>query len=339
MSKIAVTGDLHLKVWSDTEFDENGIPLRLKEILNSFQQICKYCIKNSINKIIIAGDINDKKNIIDVVAFTEFKKLITNYSNLEFIIIHGNHDASQNNEYSSAIEIFNEHDNVTTIKETIEIDGIRYIPFSKHIREDIDKSNPCDLQIGHFGISDACLSSGISIRQDISSIGLKKFKLSILGHYHKPQEIRDNTIIYVGSPIQLRRDEVEEEKRFIVVDTETLKWESIPITGYRKYYRIILDDEKKVQESMERAKKLQEEGNYVILVNELKYAPAEVPESVVYIDNFREEKQIRGINVSMGLEEQMKKYLEIKNISPDQKEKYIKIGNKVLSEESSKTRR
>jgi len=337
MTKIAITADIHLRMWPDTEFSDEGIPKRLIEILDALEQVCVYSVQNGINTIVIAGDVNDLKNVAHVTAWVEFKNLLRKYPQLQFIILHGNHDRSQQDLNRSSVQLLDDLENVRTVVRREEVDLITFIPHSKHIAEDVRNSGPSKLMVGHFGLSDASLSNGMSIRSDLNSGTLtEKFDLTILGHYHKPQEIRNNKVIYVGSPIQLRRDEVNEEKRFIVVDKETLEWESIPLVGARRYYRLVIAKKDEVKKIMEEAKKLREDGNYVILVNELKYAPTEIPEDVVFIDNYQEESQMRGITMGMGMEDQMKRYMEMKNIDPVEQDEYMKVGQGILeaSEES-----
>ena len=119
---------------------------------------------------------------------------------------------------------------------------VMFIPYSYDMVDTV-KNNSARILISHFGLNEGILNSGISIVADISLADLVgKYDLVILGHYHKPQEIiRDDIkLYYVGSPIQLDWGEKGDEKRFLVVDTDTLDVKSIPTTAYRKYIEIDL---------------------------------------------------------------------------------------------------
>ena len=320
--KFICTADIHLKRWDDKKFTDSGIPLRLEEILNAFENMCKYALENGISNIKIAGDINHLKNVVHVDAFVLFQKLLENYTGIFFDILHGNHDSAPGTDIRSAIELFKGIPNVRVITEELREEGISYIPFSNNMVEQIDNSEPNKILISHMGLGDAQLSSGASIKERIGSNNLRKFDLVLLGHYHKPQQL--NHVYYVGSPIQMRRDEAGEEKRFLVVDTETLKVESIPTTGYRTYHELIIEKQEDVETIVEQAKVLQSEGNYV-RVRRKTQDKISVPKDIVIIDDYQEEYQNRGLTTSMALTEQMKKYLEISRIPEAEWQEYIDV--------------
>lgn len=67
---------------------------------------------------------------------------------------------------------------------------------------------------------------------DITGLG---FGAAILGHVHKPQELStDPLVAYTGSPECITQGEAGEEKRYLILDTETMTTESIP-TPYRRH--------------------------------------------------------------------------------------------------------
>ena len=166
MGKRIITADLHLKNWSDKEYTEEGTPLRLMEILSVFNSMCEYAIKNEIDNIIVAGDINDTKSIVHVQAFSLFKKLLENYPGIHFDFIHGNHDAATGGGTNdkSAINLLTGPENVHIMLEPEVRDNITFVPWSKQMVDWIVDADPTDILITHVGLSDATLSSGISIR-------------------------------------------------------------------------------------------------------------------------------------------------------------------------------
>ena len=333
-----ITSDLHVHWYNDNEYID-GVPLKLKEILDVVIQICDYAINNNIKKIIIAGDIGEKKNIVDTRAFVRLQEIFNSYPSLHFVLLGGNHDISNRSDYISSVQLFNGLDNITTITKPQIIDGIYYVPYTNTMIDDIVNFNEHEkapILVSHLGLSDAILSSGISLQSRLKSSDLNKFSLVFLGHFHMPQFI--NNVWYCGSPVPLRADE-KEDKRFLVVDSETLEVESIPTTGYRRYHEFVITDDN-VEDALEilkQAESLKENGHHIKIKKEVQEIPSEVLEevsdSLVIVDAYEPEIEIRGISTDMSMKDQMLKYLEIQNIPKDSHEKYLKIGLEVLGNE------
>lgn len=329
------TADVHLKMWSDKEYTDDGLPLKLKEILDAVEQMCVYAEKNNIENIIIGGDLNDTKGIASVRAFVLFKQLVSKHPDIHFYILHGNHDAvaSEYQNVESAVQLVDGYDNVTTITSTHVVDNLLFIPYSKTIGEEISNSDATrqNILISHFGLNEATLSSGISIKSSISARHLEKFNLVLLGHYHKPQKIVSGNvnIYYVGSPIAIRRDEAGEVKRFLVVDSDTCEVVEVPTEGYRKYYEFVLNEDSDINAIKEEIKRYKEEGHHVVLKNMMANIPdklQDVVENVQYVDLYEPDITIRGITAAMTIEEQLKKYIEIESVPEEKQETYLKIG-------------
>ena len=209
--KFIATSDWHMKLWPDSEVTVDNIPKRLDELLSAVTQICDYARANNIKLIVVAGDTNDKKHILDVKAFTRLKRVLESYPDLDFVFLHGNHDSTARIDYDSAVELLTNNQNISCVLSSPEVSediGALYLPYSKEMSDHISESESVNILIGHFGVNEAQLSNGHSIKTSISARDLSKFKLVLLGHYHKPQQL-DN-IWYMGSLIQLRRDETGE---------------------------------------------------------------------------------------------------------------------------------
>ena len=333
--KYVVTADIHLKNWSDKEFDEDGNPIKLIEILNAFKSICDYAKKNKIKHVIVAGDVNDTKEVASVNAFVQFKKILEDYADLNFYILHGNHDAVTKENNKSAIQLLDGPENVITILETRTdlLKDIIFVPYSENMVEDISEAEPCKVMIGHLGLSEGQLSSGISLQTPIQLNHLKKFGVVLLGHYHKPQHLKNT--YYCGSLIPLRRDEMHDEKRFLVLDTETLDIKSIPITCYRKYVEFIITNESDNKELLQQIQKAKENGDHIIIKKDVKVMPPDFFDltDIHVIDTYEEEYQIRGIRSSMEFADQLTKYMEIEEIPESDMERYLHTVVKALDAE------
>lgn len=332
-----IVGDVHLKTYSDS---------KEVDIFKSIEFILEYALFKSERNLIILGDINDTKSMLSVKPFIEFYNILKLNNNINFFIISGNHDIvgidESKNEYMTAIELFKDISNVKIITKPclLNIEGYKclFLPFDKE--ENIREFLSCDADVcfGHLGISEAVLSSGISIISSFNASDFSKYKLVFLGHYHKPQELytESSSIIYVGSIIPLRRDEIYDEKRFIILKSN-FEYEFVPITSYKRYYELIVDKDYNEDDLIEKIKKLS--TDYKVIVKFL------VPYSKELLSKLNElnisvidlvEKQIvsRGIFSNMSIEEQMRKYLDYMSVSDELKEIYIQEGIKVIREES-----
>ncbi len=158
-----------------------------------------------------------------------------------------------------------------------------------------------------------------------------KYDLVLLGHYHKPQEIigADTKLFYVGSPIQLDWGEKGDEKRFLVVDTDTLDVQSIPTTGYKKYIEFEINSSNK-SEVLEAAKEANDKGHH-IKVLKTDNVSIESDEFRI-IDKTERDITNRGIDSSMSMQDKHTKYLSIKEIDDAEHNEYLKEALEILEE-------
>ena len=332
MKKFLFTSDLHLKNWNDKSYTDEGLPLKLQEILNVVEDMCEYAKENEIENIIIAGDINDTKGTVNVRSFLRLQNLLMKYTEINFFIIPGNHDYTGKGSNDFAVELLKGPENVHVITKKLEMKNITFLPWrSEGLKEEIRECSENRILISHFGLNEASLSNGISLRSGITTKDLKKFELVLLGHYHMPQQVEN--VWYAGSPIPLRRDEINEEKRFLLVSSEDdeLVVESIPSKGYRQFFQFVIDEDTDIEKLKKEIEKAKEDGHHVIIKSNLKNIPTDISsiKDTQLIDEYEEEFIARGINSTMKIDEQMVKYLEIEEIKDS--EEYIKIGLEVIN--------
>lgn len=310
-------------MWNDKQTVEGNIPKRLSEIYSTINQMCQFATQNNINQVIVAGDVNDTKNVVNALSFILLKEILESFSSIDFHIIHGNHDSTARIDQHSAIELLRNETNIYCyVSEPHIMDDIVLVPYRKDLVETIESLGDHKVLVSHFGVNEARLSNGESIRSTIGLKSLRKFDKVILGHYHKPQELEN--VWYCGSPIQMRRDEIGEEKRFLVLDTDTLEIESIPTQGYRKYFELIIDNDSDVKEIMKQYESLKDDGHYVH-IRKTTAEKVALPPEIVIIEDFEEEYRSRGINTAMSLTDQMKRWLEIQQVDDTESEEYINV--------------
>jgi DNA repair exonuclease SbcCD nuclease subunit len=300
--------------------------------------MCEYAVANKIPNIIIGGDLNDTKGVVNARSFILFQNIIDNYQNINFIMIPGNHDATMRVSEEWAIELIKGNNVTIYTKPTVD-DIITYIPWSADdLLTSIQESEPNKILISHLGLNEAHMPSGISLRSSIRLNHLKHFDLVLLGHYHSPQHL-ENTY-YVGSPIPLRRDEVKDIKRFLSIDAEgdTIDVKSIETTGYRRYIEIIIDEDSDPDDIKNNIIKQKDNNNFVVVRNnckeistDLQLLISNVPK-IQFVNQYQDEFNIRGITAGMVLEEQMAKFLEIEAVDKNEHEQYIKVGLSALGD-------
>lgn len=328
MSKKIFTADLHLQPFSnDTVELENGIRLKLQELLNSIRQMLEYAIKNKIDTVIIGGDIGHLRSTVHTRPFSLFKQLLEEYKDdIRYKMISGNHDGHPNFPEESCVSLFKGFDYIDVFFEPTVENNITYIPDGINMLEDIRNAEPNDILVSHFPLSEAATDSGLKITTKFSKKDLKKFKLVLIGDYHTQQNI--DHIYYPGTLIPMNKGE-KGPKGFLVFDDESLDVEFVEVTGFRKYIDIEITEKTDTKELKQILNEAKESNDFITVRNTLEKIPSSIKtliKDVPVIEEYEPEEILRGITSSMQLGEQMKKYLEIENISEELREKYLNIG-------------
>jgi DNA repair exonuclease SbcCD nuclease subunit len=332
----AAIGDVHLSGFQSDMLDDSGLPLRLSLIIKTLDFIAQECRKRNITHADIVGDLINDKAIIFTIAQDVFKEFLKRNPDIEFVIISGNHDMSSTGDIQrSAIGVFSEYSNVKTVMYEPAIQGnITYVPYTKDFLTVLkglqSSAQPTDILISHLGLNEAMLQSGLSRIDKVTLRDICGYKLSILGHYHKPQELTygESRVYYPGSIIHKDWNDKNESKRFLIYDTETLEVESIPITGFRQYKEYIIDGSVPAQEILAKAEEDKKNGHTVRVRNKTKEKIKEESSEIQILQEEDIDITNRGIAVTQTTEEQLKKYLEIKNIPESERQEYLDILHK-----------
>ena len=326
--KFAFIADPHLSRYGQDKIeDETNLPERLHSIKNALYEVGDYCYENDIETIIIGGDLYHNKSIIYAIAQDLILDFFEQYKDLEFWILDGNHDLSgKGANVVSALRPIVKCPNVEWVTQTpVGNDHFICIPYSHDVVNQV-KTNKNKILISHFGLSEGVLNSGMSIVSDISIKDLVgKYELVLLGHYHKPQEIiRDDIrIYYVGSLIQLDWGEKGEEKRFLVVDTDTLHVDSILISKYRKHIEIEIDSTN-IDTALKYAQQAKDDGHHVKILMKEKIDLTGIKDNFHIVDKTESDITDRGISSSMTQEDRIHRYVEIKEIPETYRDVYAK---------------
>jgi len=337
--KLAITADIHFSAYAQDQLIE-GRPERLNSLYKTLNNMVSECKKQDVNTICLAGDLLHNKSIIHTTGQDRLLAFIEEHQDIHFYAIDGNHDLSgKGTDSVSALKSLEPYKHVTWVSHQSKGQKYKYIddgrvallPYYPGMQESI-KEIKSDILISHFGLSEAMLSSGISIQSNIKASDLKRFKLVVLGHYHLPQAMVSGKthMYYTGSPIQLDWGEKNEEKRFLIIDTkDPHNVESIPTLGYMKYLEFKLDAKNK-SEKIEEAKSLRNDGHHVKLVTTEKLEVTEDMKDIGIVSNVEEDITNRGITSDMDEMQLHGKYLEIKEIPEDEHEAYLNTAKRII---------
>jgi len=328
--KRIITADTHLSIYGNDKLKE-GISERLYDIFSMLKVIAQYALEHRITEINIIGDVFNDKDIIYTKSMVLLTTFLEKYRNLNFVLLTGNHDLDNTSEDQVSILQSIDYENVTCIIAPVTFNNITYIPYSRNVVKDVETAEPNDILISHFGLNEGVLNSGISMISDIGIKQLKNFKLVLLGHYHKPQQMTNGVtnLWYTGSPIQKDWGEKHDEKRFLVLDDVTLEVESIPLKGYTKYIELVIEEDSDVKEIIEKSKELRSEGHHVRVRNKGKKGVE--ADDIQIINEVEEDITNRGIDLSMSLTEKAQKYMEIKEIPEEEHKKYMTVLKQTLN--------
>ena len=195
------------------------------------------------------------------------------------------------------------------------------------------KSGKSKILIAHLGLNEGVLNSGQSIVAELKLKDLvHRYELVLLGHYHTPQEISNENIrvFYAGSLIHLDWKDKNEEKRFLVVDTDTLEVTSVPTTGYKKYIELKITRDNK-QDIIQQANKLKDLGHSIHIRKDIDVDTKDIEGDFLIVDRTEKDITNRGINTSMSELEIINKYMDIKQIPKEDQEFYRVVAMDIIS--------
>ncbi len=337
MKRIAI-GDLHISGFQTDKICNDNLPERLSSIMASLEAVTEVAASRQINQIDVLGDINNDKSIIYTVALSALTKFFQSHNDLHFTLISGNHDMSSTGDtQKSSIEAFYGFPNVTIYPyDPVVVDNITYVPWSNDFMETLSHLQKTDILISHFGLNEAVMQSGISKVDKMRLSDLKGWKLVLLGHYHKPQDLHNNEtrVYYTGSLAQRDWNDKNEQKRILIYDTETLEVESVDIHGTKSFREFIITENQNAEEIIKQAREAAKAGETVRINNKSGQKLENIADMIV-IDHTEVDVTNRGINVLQTREEQLRNYLKIKEIPEAEHSEYMSILEKysIVAEE------
>ena len=259
--KICTSADIHIGYTTYGTIDpQTGLNTRVLNALNSLDEMINYCINNSIEYLIIAGDAY-KNNMPSPTLQKEFDKRIKRAAdnNIKIYIMDGNHDVSMLKTANSALKTFDTLGvkNVFHSKnlKLYDIGDLQILMMPTYCNQELTEqilSKPLEkptLVVMHGTIKGAMLNDWL-IEQNELAIDIDTLKKDniigvVLGHLHKHQILnKDPLIYYTGSLQRIDFTEENQEKGFVVLtydtDNKNLDYEFIEVPS-QTFHTIKLD--------------------------------------------------------------------------------------------------
>lgn len=241
--KICLIGDLHFGVRKNSEIFLDSQVRFIKD------QFVPYLKENNIKDIFILGDLFDNRSSTNTKVMNSvydiFDKHLIDF-NIRMII--GNHDCYFNSTVEiNSLKFLEKFKNVKLIEkieeETIEDKKIVMVPWItdniSFIRE-FSQLSACDICLGHFNIQGFHYNKFKKSEDGIQGGIFSKCKKVFTGHFHirNSQTILGSEIIYTGSPFQLTRNDIDEARGFVILDTSNLEYKHVDNEVSLKYIKL-----------------------------------------------------------------------------------------------------
>ena len=252
-----------------------GMNSRLVDIIGALDQIYVYANENHL-PVVCGGDIFQVKNAANVLSFNEVNKIFHHRSGYiqpgeSDILCVGNHDEATHDGKRHALEPFSKLPGfcvplssdpmlVSWDKHKVIFVIIPYQMenghfclerFQTHLKKaSADVSAECfndrtKILVSHL-FTNELMKKHLDRDGDFSGKKLlnSPFDLVLLGHHHVHDVIagrpddkgRSKKVISIGSPVQLTASERGDKKGFLVIDTDTLDFEFIPLAAPEFHY-------------------------------------------------------------------------------------------------------
>lgn len=225
--KIIHCADIHLGSKINSRLKKISSDRKL-ELRNSFLNMCEYAKNHSVKIIILSGDIFDENNPSKKDK-DNFYSVISNYPQIDFLYLKGNHDLYEDNltypsnlkQFSQILTTYN-YDNLSI--SGVEINRENSNSFYSMIKLD---SNKLNIVMLHGTVS---TSKGDNLI-DITSLKNKNIDYLALGHFHtyKTGKIDQRGVYVYSGCLEGRGFDETGLKGFVLLDvTDRISYEFIP---------------------------------------------------------------------------------------------------------------
>lgn len=231
--KVAVVSDTHFGM-------KRGSDIFLESQLKFFkEQFIPELKEKKIDTILHLGDFFDNRVSIDSKIMSAVLDLFQNdLKDFKIHILVGNHDSYlESSIHINSIKTLSYFSNVTVYNdvESIELGGRRILmcPWVTNVEEfslKLDTYGKHDICAGHFDIARCKMFKNQESEHGIdSSVFLSRFKITMSGHFHTRSvtKLGLNELIYFGNPYHMTRNDIDDERGYMILNLKTMKYEFI----------------------------------------------------------------------------------------------------------------
>jgi len=253
--RILIWADLHSHNYKEFSETIDGVNSRLLDCNEVLRKIHLSAADEKVDAIFFLGDLFQLKNNLDshVMRYTLeiFAELANDFS---IIVVPGNHDYISWSSDPSLLKFVNNFSGKIILRtepcwldlwaNTLDAYIEPFTRKTKELRERLIALEPKENSIflGHQDIIGSQYG-GFTVERGLDADVLsKKFRWSFIGHWHEPNQVREN-VISVGAPLQHNFGDSLGAKGWWILDTEKGEAKLIENTFSPRFYSIKVDSE------------------------------------------------------------------------------------------------
>lgn len=242
MTKVALIADTHFGVRKNNEI---YLQSQTRFIV---EQFVPYLKKEGINTIFMLGDLFDNRSSTNTKIMNSVYEIFDEYlKDFTIYILVGNHDTYFNSTVEiNSLKFLSKFENIHIIDKLTQIEmnkqKITLVPWIVDNVAFVREFNniQTDVCLGHFNVHGFHFNKFKKSDDGLQAKLFSKCKKVFTGHFHirNSQNIDDCETVYIGSPYQLTRNDIDESRGFTILDLETLNYEFIDNTKSLKYIQL-----------------------------------------------------------------------------------------------------
>jgi len=240
--KVCLMSDQHFGVRKNSEVFLKSQSKFIEE------QLVPYLKENKIDTIFMLGDLFDNRSSTNTKIMNSVYELFDKHlKEFKIYILIGNHDTYYNSSVEiNSLKFLEGFDNVELIEKITKIrldeKDITLVPWVVDNVEFVKEFHKmsCDVCMGHFNIFGFHFNKYKKSDDGIHSKLFGKCKKVFTGHFHirNSQTLFGSEIIYIGSPYQLTRNDIDESRGFTILDLSNLEYDFIDNEVSLKYIKL-----------------------------------------------------------------------------------------------------
>lgn len=199
-----------------------------------------------IKDVIFMGDWHDNRSEISVHTLDVSAKLIDKFDDFNLHMIVGNHDIPYKNHTDvTSVSIYGGKPNIKIYDKPEVLSvferNLMFMPWGATL----DQAVPSDVIFGHLEIESFKMNSAKTCDHGLKPAELLDIApLVFSGHFHvkSTRNYKQGTIAYIGNPFQMDFGDQHDQKGFVILDLDTMKYKWIENNISPVHYNIKLSD-------------------------------------------------------------------------------------------------